>query len=224
MKAIESPENQQIGLWEELGEDVSAHKPRVRPSQKQPSNPALDPDDQSLVLWAESPAEARNFLSRAAASGISLPIDKIFVAKRSPETRTNTYIGGSYHPATNDEAVNVYEQVVSAPSAITDLVQWCTCDIMLSYGSTPSVVLEDTTHIVRMNLYQRIPRLARAANLGVPSLVLQGTRGLNLQLRGDRWALYRYLQAFEAMARIYPQHSPHQPLFYSRGPNGAVAE
>jgi hypothetical protein len=213
MKAIDSPENQQIGLWGVLGEDVAARKLRVRSSQKQPSSPALDPDDQSLVLWAESPAEARNFLSRAAASGVSLPIEKIFVAKRSPETRTNTYIGGRYHPATNDEAVNVYEQVVYAPPAITDLVQWCACDIMLSYGGAPCVVLEDTTHIVRMNLYQRIPRLARAANLGVPSLVLQGTRGLNLQLRGDRWGLYRYLQAFEAIARIYPR-SPSLPVWY----------
>jgi len=50
MKAIDSLENQQVDLWGGL-EDVAVRKPRVRVSQKQPSGPALDPDDRSLVLW-----------------------------------------------------------------------------------------------------------------------------------------------------------------------------
>jgi hypothetical protein len=49
--------------------------------------------------------------------------------------------------------------------------------------------------------------------LGVPSLVLQGTVGLEFRLRGDRWALYRYLQAFSAIARIYST-APCLPLWY----------
>jgi hypothetical protein len=107
----------------------------------------------------------------------------------------------------------VYQEVVLAPPAITELVQWCTCDAMLSQGQAPLVVVEDTTHIVRMNLYQRFPRVARAASLGVPGLILQGTRGLEFRLRGDRWALFRYLQAFEALARVHGESST-LPFWY----------
>lgn len=174
---------------------------------------AVSSDDQSLILWAESPDEARNFLERTGRSKDFLGFDKIFVAKRTGKTRTNRYIGGDYYPTTNDETVDVYNEVVTAPPRIIDLVQWCTCDVMISRGQEPLLVLEDTTHIVRMNLYQRFPRLARAASLGVPSLILQGTRGLEFRLRGDRWALYRYLQAMEAIARVHPE-SPTLAFWY----------
>jgi hypothetical protein len=166
-----------------------------------------------LVLWAESPEEARNFLARADRAGAKWVPDQIFVAKRSGKVRHNRYVGGEFYRTTNDAAVDVYDEVVLAPEGIIDLVQWCTCDIMLSRGDRPMVVVEDTTHIVRMNLYQRIPRIARAAMLGVPSVVLQGTRGLNFQLRGDRWGLHRYLRAYEGMARLYKGCAP-VPLYY----------
>lgn len=177
-------------------------------------NPAFELKDDALVLWAESPAEARNFLDRVADQGKELSVERIFVAKRSPNHRSNKYVGGDYYSTSDDFAVDVNDQVISAPHSITALVQWCTCDVMLSRGSRPLVALEDTTHVVRMNLYQRIPRLARAASLGVPSVLLQGTRGLDFARRGDRWALHRYLQAFEAISRLYPQ-SPSLPLIYT---------
>lgn len=176
--------------------------------------PALEPDDNSLVLWAESPAEAEHFVKRFDERGYHLPLQYTFVAKRSPTYRHNSYINGVYYRTSGFPNFDVYNDVVLAPKQIIDLVNWCTCDIMLSYGSRPLVVVEDTTHIVRMNLYQRIPRLARAAMLGSPSLMLQGTRGLNFRLRGDRWALHRYLQAFDAIARVYPE-APCLPLTYS---------
>ena len=177
-------------------------------------------DNRDLTLWAESPEEARTFLARMRRSGHELQIRDVFVAKRSPRMRTNRYIDGRYFTApaeyfltTGDDDIDVFNTTVPAPARIQDLVQWCTCDVMLSRGATPIVVVEDTTHIVRMNLYQRVPRLARAAMLGVPSVVLQGTVGLEFRLRGDRWALYRYLQAFSAIARIYPT-APCLPLWY----------
>lgn len=188
-------------------------------------NPAIEDGESPLVLWAESPEEARNFIRRAQRQFKSFSVDRIFVAKRSPRVRGNHYTAGrylrtqtaQYFLTTDDGHVDVYDEAVKAPDAIRDLVQWCTCDVMLSRGPNPIVAVEDTTHIVRMNLYQRVPRMARAAMLGVPGCVLQGTRGLNLELRGDRWALYRYLQAFEAIARLHPK-SPTLPIWYLPSP------
>ncbi len=182
------------------------------------SKNALTPGDDSLILWAESPEEARIFLRRARECGVPWTFDRIFVAKRSPKARTNKYIGGDYYRTTDDDEVGAYDEVVVAPSRIIELVQWCTCDVMISRGEEPLIAVEDTTHIVRMNLYQRFPRLARAARLGVPSVILQGTRGLDLRLRGDRWGLYRYLQAFEAVARVHPER-PSLTVWYE--PNAA---
>jgi hypothetical protein len=170
-------------------------------------------DANKLILWAESPEEARTFLHRREADATFPRIDRIFVAKRSGQTRTNRYVRGNYWPTSDNEAVDVYREAVIAPSDITALVQWCTCDVMLSRGASPIVVVEDTTHIVRMNLFQRYPRLARAALLGVPGAMLQGTRGLDLSKRGDVWAIHRYLQAFKALSEVHP-NAPTLPLWY----------
>jgi hypothetical protein len=58
--------------------------------------------------------------------------------------------------------------------------------------------------------------------LGVPALVLQGTRGLDFRLRGDNWALFRYLQAFRAVARVHPK-SPALPIWYVPDTPGSEA-
>ena len=47
--------------------------------------------------------------------------------------------------------------------------------------------------------------------------MLQGTGGLDFSLRGDRWALYRYMQAFEAIARVHPG-APALPFWYLHDP------
>lgn len=174
----------------------------------------MDPSlSDALILWAESPEEARTFLFRIAADVAFPKIAKIFVAKRNGKVRSNSYTSGEYWPTSDDDAIDVYRESVGAPPRITELVQWCTCDVMLSWGDKPIVVIEDTTHIVRMNLFQRYARLARAASLGVPGAVLQGTQGLDLSKRGDVWALHRYLAAFQAMTRVHPV-APTLPLWY----------
>lgn len=177
-----------------------------------------------LTLWAESPEEGRIFLRKARGRGVRLSIARIFVAKLSGTTRTNRYIEGLYYRTSNNDAIDVLNDVVQAPRAIIDLVQWCTCDVMLSRGPLPILAFEDTTHIVRMNLYQRFPRLARAALLGVPSIILQGTRGLEFRLRGDRWGLFRYLQAFEAATRVHPATPPLPYWYLPDAPAEAAAE
>lgn len=166
-----------------------------------------------LTLWAESPEEARSFIERIYNTEDLPPISKIYVAKRSPKSRSNNYVEGEYYKTTNDEDVDVYDESIIAPDAIKKLVQWCTCDIMLSDGNNPLLVLEDTTHIVRMNVYQRVPRLVKASQLGVRSLVLQGTRGLDFSKRGDCWGFYRYLQAFDAISKVHNEN-PSLPIWY----------
>ncbi|WP_186259553.1 hypothetical protein [Burkholderia gladioli] len=158
-----------------------------------------------LTIWAESPEEARIFIDKAYNNGFRHFISAIYVAKRSPKNRSNDYVDGEYYCTSNDPLnIQVYTTVIVAPPAIIALVQWCTCDIMISRGDIPIAVLEDTTHMVRMNVYQRVPRLFRAAILGVPALCLQGTRGLNFDLRGDCWAMHRYIRAFAAISRLHP--------------------
>jgi hypothetical protein len=179
--------------------------------------PAVPDGDTSLILWAESPEEARRFLAAARRRPELPSVERIFVAKRSSLYRSNNYLAGQYYRTTNDQAVDVYPDVVVAPRSVVDLVQWCTCDLMFTRGITPLVVVEDTSHIVRMNLYQRFPRLAKAAMLGVPAYMLQGTRGLDFRLRGDRWGFARYLQAFQSTFRIHPG-SPVLPIWYESAP------
>ena len=169
-----------------------------------------------LTLWAESPEEARIFLARCRRQGFAHPFSHIYVAKRSPKNRSNDYVEGQYFCTSNDEHVTVYEEVIVAPNSIIDLVQWCTCDAMISDGPTPIVVIEDTTHIVRMNVYQRIPRLFKAALLGVPAMALQGTRGLDFRLRGDCWGMHRHMRAYAAICRLYPTTGV-LPFYYIPG-------
>lgn len=168
---------------------------------------------QELTLWAESPEEARIFLARAARQGFPHKFSKIFVAKRSPKNRSNEYIEGQYFRTTNDNEVTVYDDMIVAPQSIIELVQWCTCDVMVSLGSVPIAVIEDTTHIVRMNVYQRIPRLYKAALRGVPAMAIQGTRGLDFRLQGDCWGMHRHMRAYAAIFRLHP-HTGVLPFYY----------
>ncbi|EPR9417417.1 hypothetical protein ACU9ZA_004831 [Klebsiella pneumoniae] len=157
-----------------------------------------------LTIWAESPEEARNFI-RNIYSKVNLPIiSGIRVAKKNPSSRGNNYVAGSYYIATNDEHVDVTNELIQAPQAIVELVQWCTCDIMISVGDHPVCVIEDTTHIVRMNVFQRVPRIIKAAQLGVHAIILQGKQGLDLNKRGDNWAIYRYMLPYQKANKIYP--------------------
>ncbi len=174
------------------------------------------PPVQDLTLWAESPEEARIFLARARRQAFPHGFSEIFVAKRSPKNRSNDYIEGQYFRTSNDDDVTVYDEVIVAPQAIIDLVQWCTCDAMVSRAGVPIAVIEDTTHIVRMNVYQRVPRLFKAAFRGVPAMAIQGTRGLDFRLQGDCWGLHRHMRAYAAISRLYPQTGV-LPFYYIPG-------
>lgn len=156
-----------------------------------------------VTVWAESPEEARNFIKYVYKRADLPPISAIRVAKRAPTSRGNNYLAGQYYVATNDDFVDVTDEVIEAPDRIKELVQWCTCDIMLSVGDKPICVIEDTTHIVRMNVFQRAPRIIKAAQLGVHAIILQGTRGLDLDLRGDNWAIYRYMLPLQKANKIH---------------------
>lgn len=156
-----------------------------------------------VTVWAESPEEARNFILNVYGRADLPPISEIRVAKRSPTSRGNNYLGGQYYVATNDDYVDVTDEVVEAPIRVKELVQWCTCDIMLSIDDEPVCVIEDTTHIVRMNVFQRAPRIIKAAQLGVHAIILQGTYGLELSKRSDNWALYRYMLPFQKANKIH---------------------
>lgn len=184
---------------------INHHALRIRMMVPQTSN--------GLTLWAESPEEARNFLARAQRQNFPYTFETIYVAKRSPKNRSNDYVDGEYFVTSNDGDVTVYENVIIAPQSIIDLVQWCTCDIMISNGAVPVVVVEDTTHIVRMNVYQRIPRVYKAALLGVPAIAIQGTRGLDFRLRGDCWGMHRHLRAYAGISRLYPETAA-LPFYY----------
>ena len=175
-----------------------------------------------LTLWAESPEEARLFLDRARRQSMQR-VDKIYVAKRFPKNRANKYVEGEYFATSDDESVTVYDEVIIAPSKVISLVQWCTCDVMLTWSENPICVIEDTTHIVRMNVYQRFPRLIRAAMCGVPAIAIQGTRGLDFRLRGDCWGMHRYMRAYAAASKIYPALGV-LPFTYLPGSDEARAE
>jgi hypothetical protein len=175
-----------------------------------------------LTLWAESPEEARLFVERAKRQAMQ-PVDKIYVAKRSSKARANKYTEGEYFATSDDDSVTVYDEVIIAPQNIIDLVQWCTCDAMLSWDEEPICVIEDTTHIVRMNVYQRFPRMIRAAICGVPAVAIQGTRGLNFRLRGDCWGMHRYMRAYAAASRTYSSVGV-LPFTYLAGADEARAE
>ncbi|MFH5047040.1 hypothetical protein V8954_07990 [Klebsiella michiganensis] len=44
----------------------------------------------------------------------------------------------------------------------------------------------------------------RRSYLGVHAIILQGTQGLDLNKRGDNWAIYRYMLPYQKANKIYP--------------------
>ncbi len=155
-----------------------------------------------ITVWAESSGEAEQFLKRIARSGLTFRIDEIYVAKTSGKSRANTYRGGQYHKYDIAQQACL-DDMVKAPQSVIDAVQWCSCDLMIAVDDVVRLCIEDTTHLQGNNLFQRIPRLAKASMLGIPSIIFQGTRNLNLSQRGMRWAMKRYLNALLVINDIY---------------------
>jgi hypothetical protein len=58
---------------------------------------------------------------------------------------------------------------------------------------------------------------------GVPAIAIQGTRGLDFRLRGDRWGMHRFMRAYAAASNKYPEVGV-LPFIYVPGEDEARAE
>lgn len=127
-----------------------------------------------VILWAESEAEAREFIDLVGDKA-EYSIRRAYVAKKSAGKRDVgfKYQDGVYFPYDLRIGATLAESIV-APRFVTDLVQWCTPDVILSSESKALIAVETTYHILTFNnVAQRIPHQVRSASLGVPSVIFQ---------------------------------------------------
>ncbi len=151
------------------------------------------------VLWAETAEEASLFRQRAHEIGLDLGLGAAFVGKRNGKERGNDYTQGTFYEY-DLELDGARNALVKAPDSITDLVQWCACDVTLSVGDVPVLSIEDTTHLQGNNLFQRLPRVGRSTVLGIPAVTLQGI-GPKLTGPGKFYALHRFMAAHIELTR-----------------------
>lgn len=127
-----------------------------------------------LILWAESESEAMEFLHLINGQ-VNFSISEIYVAKRSGGKRAvgSKYTEGIYFPYDQEQGATLTESV-EAPPFVTDLVQWCSPDLILATRTRALLSIEITYHLLTYNnVAQRIPRQIRSATLGVPSVIFQ---------------------------------------------------
>lgn len=127
-----------------------------------------------IIVWAESEAEAVDFIGLVK-DNAEFNISKVYVAKRSAGKRDvgSKYIDGIYFPYDLIQNATL-EQNIIAPKFITDLVQWCSPDLILSTEKEALISIETTYHTLAFNnVAQRIPRQIRSVMLGVPSVIFQ---------------------------------------------------
>lgn len=126
------------------------------------------------MLWAESEAEAWEFI-KLTKDCLHFTISDIFIAKRSGGKRDvgAGYIRGEYfHLDTTSGFTST--AVTSAPSAVTETVQWCSQDMILTKNNVPFIAIESTYHLLTYNnIAQRMPRQIRSAMTGTPSVIFQ---------------------------------------------------
>lgn len=130
--------------------------------------------NKEIVIWAESEAEAQEFLLFVGTNA-EFSITKIYVAKKSGGKRDvgHLYLKGIYFPY-DIEKKAVINSPIKAPVFIVDLVQWCSPDIIISTKKHALICLELTFHILTFNnIAQRIPRMVRGSSLGIPSVIFQ---------------------------------------------------
>ena len=128
----------------------------------------------NITLWCESEAEVHDFLILLE-NQQKFIIEKVYIAKRSAGKRDvgHKYLAGQYYIYDIDNSATL-DETVSAPDFITSLVQHCSQDIIIASDSKPLLCIETTYHILTYNnVAQRIPRLIRCAQLGVPSIIFQ---------------------------------------------------
>lgn len=128
-----------------------------------------------IIIWAESEAEALEFFSLFK-SDMDFIVEKIYVAKRSSGKRDvgHKYRQGEYF-VYDHESRKVEDNSITAPDSITELVQWCSQDIIITDNSfKPILVIETTYHILTYNnIAQRIPRIVRGSSKSVPTVIFQ---------------------------------------------------
>lgn len=127
-----------------------------------------------VIVWAESEAEIEDYISLVG-DYAEFGIEQAYIAKRSRGMRDvgSMYTEGKYYPF-NIELNATLDSTITAPQFVTDLVQWCSPDIILSTEKEALVSVETTYHeLTYNNIAQRIPRQIRGACLGVPSVIFQ---------------------------------------------------
>jgi hypothetical protein len=142
----------------------------------------MSTEKNKITIWAESEAEAQEFLSVFGAD-LDFIIEKIFIAKKSSGKRDVgfKYFQGSYYPYDFEKKATI-DTPITAPLFITDLVQWCSPDIIIATDKAAILTLELTFHILTFNnVAQRIPRMIRSAACKVPSIIFQKVNYDHLQ-------------------------------------------
>ena len=130
----------------------------------------------TVTLWAESVDEADEILKIIESCRHKIKFDEIFVAKRHGRHRTNDYLAGFYYRYHQDIGLRNADVSKSiAPKSIINAVQWTSMDAYITVGEKLVFSAEMTTQLEGNNLFQRLPRAAKAVETGSAVVTLQGS-------------------------------------------------
>lgn len=170
------------------------------------------------TLWAESVDEADELLDLIENSQYSIEFEEIFVAKRHGRHRTNDYLAGRYyryHPDMGLREGDVSENV--APAEVIQAVQWTSMDIYITVEDQLVFSAENTTQLEGNNLFQRLPRAARACATGSVVVTLQGSGSNPTEMMLQRLftAHDRIHSSCHAVGEGAERYRPSVVLYYS---------
>jgi len=125
-----------------------------------------------IELWAESEGEVIKFFDIF--PKVKKHIDEIYVAKKGKKRDVGyRYIYGDFFRY-DLSRLSYKTHSTKCPDKIKDLVQHCMPDIIVSRDKSPILVMEITYHeLTYNNIAQRLPRVIRGAECGVPSYIFQ---------------------------------------------------
>jgi hypothetical protein len=127
-----------------------------------------------IYLWAETEAEANDFIDNLSADSLAFSLEGIFVGKRGKLRPVgDSYLQGIFYEY-DLQRRGLTHRRVTASRKLIDIVQWCCPDLIFTRGSKPLLAIETTYHTLTFNnLAQRIPRVVKAAMHGVPGILFQ---------------------------------------------------
>lgn len=158
-----------------------------------------------VEIWAEAISELLYFIETIIRKKQLFIMENLLVAKGAQGIGSN-YLTGKYREYSSVEN-DVLENVVDAPGAVTDLVQWCCPDVIITKDRNPVLSLEFTYHEPTWNnVAQRLPRLVRAAACDVPSIIFQKCDKNNPK---KSWVA----EVYRKLSQIYGVYS--LPIFFS---------